>query len=640
MRAQAIVLALLISSTLLATVEARPADEASGFRMEGQVTEEGTGQPVADATVQVLIESEHDIESRLRTAKTDANGRYSVALPVGHAWSFGLYPPAGYVPASFDYLEMFATTRDKPVFHKDFVVRRGTVWKIELHAPAAAFPLAKTLVSGGRQQGINYLSNHSELARDGTGVLTLPDVGGEFDIRCGDFEYRLLAPERMKLQWEKGFQSDRVSAVKEIDGGYELRDAEGHTATASGLKVEKAGEAAKLVIDARLRQGADYGTIVGRLVDSHDQPIAGGRVVPAFYEGQGSATSHLHSQSGADGKFRLEIPKRNAAMKVSLVVTKDGYGGHDTEPRTIDFAQDPTVDFGEIKLTTASTIAIRVVGPDEQPLEGAVVEPQGSYAARAAITRTDENGKCVLKNLAPGLQPVHAKLGKLTTSTKLPLVEGDNELLVLKLHLPRTAAAQPEERPAVKLKAGDQAPEWQVTKWLDGQPRKLSDYRGKVVVLDFWGIWCGPCINSIPAMKELHEKYKDRGVVFIAIHTAGTDLSLIERLLKQQQWETLAGLDQGDDINSGATVQAFGIRGFPTVIVVGPDGKVAYRSDEFEGDEAAIMKEIEEFAKSIGLPWPLDKDASQEEILERLKRLNVALHSREIDRALASPPRP
>jgi thiol-disulfide isomerase/thioredoxin len=559
---------------------------------------------------------------------------------VGHAWSFGLYPPAGYVPADFDYLEMFATTQDQPVFHKDFLVRRGTAWKVELHAPAAAFPLGKTLVSGGQQQDRNYLSNHCELAAGGTGVLTLPDVGGDFAIRCGDIEYRLLVPEGMKLRWDKGFQSDRVTAVKETDGGYELRDADGHTATASGMKVETTGGGAKLIIEAKLREAADNGAIVGRLVDANNQPIAGGRIVPAFYEGQGSATSHLNTLSGADGQFRLEVPKRNMATKVSLVVTKDGYGGHDTEPQTIDFAQNGTVDFGAIKLAPAATIAIRVVGPNGEPLAGAVVEPLASYAARTEIARTDESGKCVLKNLAPGIEKVAARFGKLAVSTKLPLVEGENELLVLKLHPPRTAAAQPAERPAVKLKAGDQAPEWQVAKWLDGQPRKLSDYRGKVVVLDFWGIWCGPCVTSIPSMKALHDKYKDRGVVFIAIHTAGTDVSLIERLLKQQQWETIAGVDQGDDINSGASVQAFGVRGYPTLFAIGPDGKVVYRSDEFEGDEAAAIKKIEEFARSIGLPWPLDKDATREEITERLKRLNVALHSREIERALASPPRP
>lgn len=96
------------------------ADDASPYRLEGTVTKEGTGEPVAGAMVQVLIESESLPEQRIRGAKTDARGRYSVPLPIGHAVAWHVQPPAGFVSVKALDVKSFATTTDKPVFTKDY----------------------------------------------------------------------------------------------------------------------------------------------------------------------------------------------------------------------------------------------------------------------------------------------------------------------------------------------------------------------------------------------------------------------------------------------------------------------------------------------------------------------------------------
>src|SRR5688572_14083984 len=67
---------------------------------------------------------------------------------------------------------------------------------------------------------------------------------------------------------------------------------------------------------------------------------------------------------------------------------------------------------------------------------------------------------------------------------------------------------------AAALNVGDPAPKLAIAKWAQGEPVKEFD-SSKVYVVEFWATWCGPCIKSIPHLNELHEKFKDKGLVVI-----------------------------------------------------------------------------------------------------------------------------
>lgn len=76
----------------------------------------------------------------------------------------------------------------------------------------------------------------------------------------------------------------------------------------------------------------------------------------------------------------------------------------------------------------------------------------------------------------------------------------------------------------VGIKEGEQAPDFTLN-GLDGTPVSLSDFRGKVVVLNFWASWCPPCRVEMPHMQRLYEKYDAKNVVVLGINLTSTEKS-------------------------------------------------------------------------------------------------------------------
>ena len=66
----------------------------------------------------------------------------------------------------------------------------------------------------------------------------------------------------------------------------------------------------------------------------------------------------------------------------------------------------------------------------------------------------------------------------------------------------------------------------------EGKSHKLSDFRGKCVLLDFWGTWCGPCVAQIPHLKETYEKYHDRGFEILGMGREVDDKQTAEKVKK------------------------------------------------------------------------------------------------------------
>jgi thiol-disulfide isomerase/thioredoxin len=193
--------------------------------------------------------------------------------------------------------------------------------------------------------------------------------------------------------------------------------------------------------------------------------------------------------------------------------------------------------------------------------------------------------------------------------------------------VPPNKAATRDVHPAGEL--GKPAPALSVKEWTDGKTRSLSDYQGKVVVLDFWGIQDGRCNYALPVIKDLEARYKDRDVVFLAIHAADTDIEDVRDFLHHIKFNLLTAVDAGE----GETAKRYGVKGSPTLVVIGRDGRIAWSSRQVSMDDG--MKNMERAARALSIPWPIDEKQPQEKLIELGWQLKGFFFGEAIDRALA-----
>ncbi len=140
------------------------------------------------------------------------------------------------------------------------------------------------------------------------------------------------------------------------------------------------------------------------------------------------------------------------------------------------------------------------------------------------------------------------------------------------------------------VKPGDRAPAIEATVWLNQfgktDPPKLE---GKVVLVDFWGISCGPCVGQLPEVREAVEHFAGTSLMIIGLHdSSGTVKELAEFAAKRGLTYPLA-IDREPKESGwfGATFAAYGIRGIPSAAVLDRQGKLAFVGDFRQAIEKA-----------------------------------------------------
>lgn len=123
--------------------------------------------------------------------------------------------------------------------------------------------------------------------------------------------------------------------------------------------------------------------------------------------------------------------------------------------------------------------------------------------------------------------------------------------------------------------AGQQAPDIDSPVWLNGPPQRMADLRGKVVLVEFWTYGCSNCRNVEPYIKAWHEKYAQRGVVIIGVHSPEfpyeSDIDNVRRYVKEHAIHHAIAVD-----NDFSVWKSYHNRFWPAIYLIDKHGVIRY----------------------------------------------------------------
>ena len=133
---------------------------------------------------------------------------------------------------------------------------------------------------------------------------------------------------------------------------------------------------------------------------------------------------------------------------------------------------------------------------------------------------------------------------------------------------------------AFGLRPGDKAPGFELPD-VNGDTHRLRDHKGKVLIVDFWATWCGPCKAEVPHFKSLYGKYKDRGFEILAIAMDRKGAKVVKPFVEQTKVDYVVLIG-----NTKVAKDYGGITAYPTTFIVDTEGKirrkfVGYRTEDF-----------------------------------------------------------
>ncbi len=139
----------------------------------------------------------------------------------------------------------------------------------------------------------------------------------------------------------------------------------------------------------------------------------------------------------------------------------------------------------------------------------------------------------------------------------------------------------------IATRPGSPVPEIKTNTTLDGKPFDIKNLRGKYVLIDFWGTWCGPCVGEMPKIKQFIKDHKDQ--FYMVGITSGNTKEQVAKFVKQHEygWQQIIGQKGNTPDNY---VSKFNVQAFPTKFIIDPEGKIVKR---FVGASEAPFKLLE-----------------------------------------------
>jgi len=118
-----------------------------------------------------------------------------------------------------------------------------------------------------------------------------------------------------------------------------------------------------------------------------------------------------------------------------------------------------------------------------------------------------------------------------------------------------------------QVEIGDRAPDFDL-QTEDGSGLRLSDYRGKYVLLNFWATWCPPCVQELPSLNRLHQEFEDRGLIVLGVSVDSESEPYRDFL---EQWKVAFPTVRDPSME---TPSRYGTSRYPETYLISPEGRV------------------------------------------------------------------
>ncbi|MGE0622252.1 MAG: TlpA family protein disulfide reductase [Pseudomonadales bacterium] len=137
----------------------------------------------------------------------------------------------------------------------------------------------------------------------------------------------------------------------------------------------------------------------------------------------------------------------------------------------------------------------------------------------------------------------------------------------------------------------DSAPDFTL-KSLEGSNLRLEEYRGQVVLLNFWASWCGPCRQEMPLLDRLHHRYEDTGFAVLGVNVEG-EIAPAQEIVDKTNVTFPILIDDGQKVS-----QMYNLQAMPSTVVIDRDGVVRYIHLGYKpGDEAKYVEVVKELIR-------------------------------------------
>jgi thiol-disulfide isomerase/thioredoxin len=190
----------------------------------------------------------------------------------------------------------------------------------------------------------------------------------------------------------------------------------------------------------------------------------------------------------------------------------------------------------------------------------------------------DSDGEIDMDNFSPEAAEAHEevvvfRVGENYVSTKRADLEKNQ--IVMRSH-------SANEYKRTELRMGAELPDFQFTD-SNGKKRKLSEFRGKYVLIDFWGTWCGPCRRELPYLKTAYRNFQPRGLEILGMNTDEPEIfpQVKAWLDKNELLWAQARLESIREI-----IRSYRVHSYPTTLLINPEGKIISLSQTKKGQPA------------------------------------------------------